>query len=208
MNRMDSWAEKLVEHWGHEEFENYDWAPSRQMGFGCRCGELHDEWWTSLSEIRRWGWQVAAMEARRRRGAQARQPPDWEENYAERVALNQIHTRGIPKRARIKARALLHYNLTKEQRWDLRASKSFTIVAKDGRTYRIREHQTVQLLDEQGQATHALCVVPKENHGLGIPAHDIMLAQKLMLESDPTAFWALANVTDLRPQPAPLAQAG
>jgi hypothetical protein len=81
----------------------------------------------------------------------------------------------------------------------MRAEKAFTIVGRDGRTYRITEGSTsnVQLI-ENGEATHSLCVVAE---GLSLPVYDLMLAQKLMLETAPEDFHKLAIVRNLREEP-------
>lgn len=113
--------------------------------------------------------------------------------------------RGIHKesrRASLKARALLHYHLTKEQRKELRGTKAFTLAGADGKTYRITEGTTSNVyLLEEGQPVMRFCVVAKET---ALPMYDLLLAQKLMLESDPEQFWKIAVKTDLRkPASAP-----
>ena len=179
--RMSAWSRELENHRRHASFHAHSWAHSREFGFTCACCGEEDEWRISVASLRE------MMPAAR--------------NAVQRM-VSEHGRRGTKKArredriARIKAKALLHYNLTKEQRWDLRGSKSFVITGKDGKSYRITEgtSSNVQLL-ENGVATHQLCVVAK---GFQLPVYDLMLAQKLMLESDPEAFWKIAVVRDLR----------
>lgn len=117
-----------------------------------------------------------------------------------RRALYTLGTTGKERRAErralSRARALLHGALTKAQRWELRATKAFTIQGKDKKTYLITEGGSLNVrLIQGGVATHALCVVADHKHP--VPVYDLMLTQKLMLETNPEAFWKIANVTPL-----------
>jgi len=84
-----------------------------------------------------------------------------------------------------KARALLEGALTIEQRRDLFARGYFCV--KGNRfSYRIREGHAgnVDALDPSGRVVGRYCA-----HPLGrIPVHDVMLAQKLWLETDEDMF--------------------
>jgi hypothetical protein len=81
----------------------------------------------------------------------------------------------------------------------MRGERAFTLQGRDGRTYRITEGSTanVQLI-ENGLATHSFCVVDKDRR---LPVYDLMLAQKLLLESNPEGFHKIAVVRDLREHP-------
>lgn len=89
---------------------------------------------------------------------------------------------------------MLHRLLTREQRWSLRATNSFVVIGQDGRTYEVREGMPVQLI-EAGQPKTSYCIHPITR----LPPHDVMVAQKLLLETNIEHFLATANATDLRP---------
>ncbi len=178
------WEREFQAHRGHQSFKTRSWPYTLEVGFSCACCGEEDEWRIGLSALK------ALL-------------PGARDRFLRLV--HHHNQAGTKKRRReatlanIKAKALLHHNLTREQRWDLRASKSFTIVGKDGRTYRITEGtaSNVYLL-ENGVETKRLCVVAKD---VDLPVYDLMLAQKLMLESIPDAFWKIAVVSDLIPVP-------
>lgn len=98
-----------------------------------------------------------------------------------------------------RARTLLRAHLSKEQRRSLRQHDYFELEAiyPDGSTKRFQinrgSHGNVYELDASGARIRKFCVQPD-----GIPTGDIMLAQKLWIETDPVKFERMANVTDLR----------
>jgi len=171
----------LHEHRGHRSFRTQDWAYSREMGFSCDCCGEEAEWRIDIGTLR-----MMLPHAREAFMRLRRHHSNAGNAKAKREA----------RLANAKAKALLHSNLTREQRWDLRATRSFTITGKDGRTYRITEGSStnVELL-ENGAPIMRFCVVAK---GVRLPVYDLMLAQKLMLESNPEGFWKIAVVHDLR----------
>lgn len=131
----------------------------------------------------------------------------WEPSYI-RVVRQYMECRppkrvGPSRRAIQRARALLHRSLDRQQRRELRGTKAFTMVGKDGKTYRIAEKAStnVTLLDKTGKPVKRLCVVFKDT---GLPIYDLMLAQKLLLESNPKDFWKIARVSAIDPEPSAL----
>jgi hypothetical protein len=179
-----AWVRALEEHSGHRGFRAEGWAYSREVGFSCGCAECGDqEWRLNLAH-----WREVDPRVR---------------EYFSRL-YRQVDLAGSKKkrrdlrRADIKAKAILHSQLTREQRWELRATKAFTITARNGKQYRITEGSAsnVQLL-EGGLPVQSLCVVAQ---GVQLPVYDLMLAQKLLLEASPEHFLQLAVVRDI-PQP-------
>ena len=100
-----------------------------------------------------------------------------------RPSLNDYY---LPNQAAVaKARMLLERALTPEQRRDLFACGCFYVKGKRF-TYRIREGHSgnVDALDSRGCVISRFCA-----HPLGrVPVYDVMLAQKLWIETDETMF--------------------
>lgn len=88
---------------------------------------------------------------------------------------------------------MLHQFLTREQRWSLRARKAFFVIGQDGRTYEIQGHGGIRLISD-GRPTTSFCIRPS---GLMLPSSDLMLAQKLLLETNVEHFLATANARGL-----------
>ena len=92
----------------------------------------------------------------------------------------------LPSQAAVaKARVLLERALTPEQRRDLCARRCFYVKGRRF-TYRIREGHAanVDALDSTGRVISRYCA-----HPLGrLPVYDVMLAQKLWIETDENMF--------------------
>lgn len=101
--------------------------------------------------------------------------------------------------ASTRAEALLVSSLNPEQAAEFREWRSFTLHSKDGkRTYRITYGIAGNVFEvERGQAIASYCI-----HPTGVPTEDVMLAQKLMLETDEESFLKIANKTFM-PRPMP-----
>lgn len=100
-----------------------------------------------------------------------------------------------------RADRLLHESLSPKQREELALKGYFevTVHSKDGdlRTYRIRRGYAGNVTQViEGRPVRSFCIHPKEN----IPYADVMLAQKLYLESMEDAFVRIANQTILVPE--------
>jgi hypothetical protein len=185
----NSWARQAPRGWGdlyrahrdHASFRAHTWPVTREYGFSCSCCGETEEWRATISEIRRYHRSVVDqfVQDTRRTG----------------LIGNKTRKRAAA-RASIKAKALLYHQLTREQKWELRATNGFTVTGGDGKRYRITKASTSNVkLVENGVDTQSLCVVFKDS----LPVYDLLLAQKFMLECDPDAFWKIAKVTDLMP---------
>jgi len=100
-----------------------------------------------------------------------------------RPSLNDYY---LPNQAALaRARVLLEGALNPEQRRDLLARGYFYVKGKRF-TYRIREGHSgnVDALDSRGRLIDRFCA-----HPLGrVPVYDVMLAQKLWIETDENMF--------------------
>jgi hypothetical protein len=116
----------------------------------------------------------------------------WRAEEAERREREEAAAREA-RIAKEKADILLLRHLDDRQKEDLR-SKGLFYVEVDGVKYEIRRgiHGNVRMIGEKG-AEKTFCVAPR-----GCPEGDVMLAQKLLLETDPEDFWKKANVTDTK----------
>lgn len=94
--------------------------------------------------------------------------------------------------ANARANELLESNLSDEQRRQLREIDAI-IINLVSRQYRIRRDGAVHELDKDGKPVASYCIHPREN----FPPADIMLAKKLMLETDEGAFLRIANKTPI-----------
>jgi hypothetical protein len=96
-----------------------------------------------------------------------------------------------------RAGALLRRWLSPAQLAQYERTGRFEVVGSDtGKRYRIHPHKQMNIeeLDERGAFVTSLCFAPEGN----LPVDDIMLAQKIALETDERATLAIAN----RGQPA------
>lgn len=98
------------------------------------------------------------------------------------------------KEADGRALRLLRQFLTSEQAQELDAHGHIHVTGQDRLTYRIvlKGHHNVFLIRD-GRAVEEFCVVSRDS----LPLHDLMLAQKLMLETDLQGFMRIANRWDL-----------
>lgn len=94
--------------------------------------------------------------------------------------------------ASLRARALLREALARWQQNDFNATRSFRVVGASGRTYRIdpMRHRNVKVLGKAG-IEWVLCASPADEE---LPVEDVMLAQKLLLETDELEFLRRSNV--------------
>lgn len=141
--------------------------------------------WNTLTtwEPREWtAEELAAQEERDRRWREADNQRRQERAEADR-----------------KAQKLLGSCLTKRQRKTLREQSYFDVrsIRSDGQATVYRIHRgsqgNVYEVDADGRQVRRFCI-----HPIDVPAADAMLAQKLLLETDPAAFERIANITRLR----------
>lgn len=177
--RMQAWQDALIEHKDHRSFHVEDWPHSREVGFVCACSGEEQTWRISLIELRDRIPEVKEIYLRMRR------------DYQRGSTIKKS------RKANIKSKALLYRYLTREQKWDLRSSRSFIVKGQDGRDYKITDGscQNVFLL-EDGEEKIMYCMVPGEDSDhkrVSIPVNDLMLAQKIMIESDINSFMKIAK---------------
>ena len=104
--------------------------------------------------------------------------------------------------AEVRGRRLLRRWLSQEQRTQFDATDFFDVVGcNTGKRYRIHYGQgaNVRELDAAGNSKMGWCFVPKGY----LVAGDVMLAQKIALETDELAALAVANRFPPRPFPGP-----
>lgn len=114
----------------------------------------------------------------------------------ERAKTEDKRRRG----ARRKAGILLHRHVDDRQWTEFKRKKCIHVTGSDGRLYRIDKtigSSVVLIVDGKDVARY--CLVPKGHSW--IPEADMMLAIKLMLETDAAAFTKKANFFDLNPRP-------
>ncbi len=169
-----AWKELLRDHRNHPSFRTVQDVMKREIGFACSCTGETQEYRITLTRL------VDIL-------------PDVRTSIARTFSNLQSKGNKARKRkqlkVRMRAKALLYRYLTKEQKWSLRASKSFSFTGKDGHTYEIREFSCNNVTRyENDKPLYQFCVVSNTT----IPVYDLMLGQKLMLETDPRAFLDIA----------------
>lgn len=120
-----------------------------------------------------------------------RLPIPREDLERERAAIRAEKARRDQAIAR--ATRLLNSNLTEFQRRQFQEHQFFEVLTQNGTVryllYRGRS-ANVYKLDAQGKLIGRFCAHPAQM----VPDEDTLLAQKLMLETDPTEFERIANV--------------
>jgi len=177
--RLTAWDGALQAHRKHDSFRVQTYPYSLEYGFTCQCSGVEEEHRIWIGELKQM--VPAAM-------ASVKRIFGFGPKAGDRLR-KQLHTRAYSR-----ARALLHRHLTREQRIELRGTRGFHMKDRDGRTYHLTEGSCTNVYIEHEGTEYSLCVVPKE---YGLPIPDIMLAQKIMLETDPEAFLRLAHVRNL-----------
>lgn len=181
--RMEVWARALDEHRRHRDFRTQQWPFTREFGFTCECAGCEHEWRIGISGLR-----MMLPEVRE----------SVQRLFQQRERVGYKKAKRALRKANGRARALLHKHLTKEQRWELRATKAFTVIGQDGRTYHVTEGSSGNVfILEDGEPTYRLCVVPN-HHVTSLPMYDILLAQKVLLENNIRLFLHTAVVVNLR----------
>ncbi len=153
----------------------HGWPHTLEYGFTCECSGVEQEFRIKIHALKE------ALPAARDSIIRL---------YRHSMGLNRSRDRKAWNKADARARALLHRYLTKEQRLEVRKTKGFMMRDKNGRSYHVTLGSATNIFVEHEGKTYALCVIPKEH----LPTHDVVLAQKIMLETDPDAFLRLARV--------------
>lgn len=108
--------------------------------------------------------------------------------------MDEILSRKQQKRARKRARRLLESSLDPAQRKQLNRKGYFEIGGSRGNVYRIANEFpfNVRLAGYAKPSRVFFCLEAEDPE---VPAEDVMLAQKLLLEHDEGEFLRLANMT-------------
>lgn len=175
--RMLAWYRSFLEHRSHSTFEVQSWPYTREYGFTCGCQEPKQAWRIGVTSL------VDLVPEYRTR---------VQNSFQQRVNAGQKARRREAVRANHQSRALLHRYLTPLQRQELRATGSFRMQDRDARTYTLSKTSNLTL--GSGEAVYTLCCHPVNSEEL--PFYDILLAQKIMIETDPEAFLRLAHATN------------
>lgn len=144
--------------------------------------------------------------------AAGRTPAEQRKYDRDQVALRRTYDRELKARQRAEAVAkkraerLLLAHLSPEQRDEYERLQRFHVVGADGKLYRIRRgwSHNVELIEESDEGrflTEQFCIHPIER----VPDEDNLLAQKLLLETDPERFRRIANITRLHRRDEPVA---
>lgn len=135
--------------------------------------------------------QVAEGRIEHRLAVEARQLQDARyQQYREQQAVSLKRF----EEATARSLRLLKSFLSTSQRAELERWEGITVRGADGQEYFIdaQPHQNIYLI-ERGLRRRRFCVVMQDSR---IPLYDMMLAQKLLLETDIPRFTALANKWD------------
>lgn len=125
--------------------------------------------------------------------------PDWsasddeghlwteEELINERKRITDIYVPLLLRER--KGRHLLRKHVNDTQ-WLQFLNTGYFFVKKYGKLFKLGGYYGIQVLDEQGRETCSYCIHGKD---LGLPQSDILIMQKLMLETDFELFERIAN---------------
>ncbi|KKK72355.1 hypothetical protein LCGC14_2904700 [marine sediment metagenome] len=145
----------------------------------CLCSGEREEWWLSVRTLKEMEPEARAAFLRLVKHHQ-----DRGQKKAKRRA----------RRADAKAKALLYRYLTQEQKWTLRATKGFDVTGQDGVLYRVAGFRGVFL-----PGTPFGWCIHSDQKVTTLPDYDLMLAQKVLLESDIEAFMAVGHKFEKKP---------
>lgn len=176
---IQEWLAAFEEHRGHPTFRTEDWVYRLTMGFVCGCGAEERAWEMDLST-----WKALTTSARREFQEVRRQ---FDVVRQERINLSKE----AYEKAEARAAKLLSEHLTPIERESLVAQGFLIVRSPDHRRYRIERGSAmnVVLVSDSGVDICRYCVHPE---GF-VPISDTILAQKMILESCPEVFFAVAN---------------
>ncbi len=204
-----TWSRALRDHFQHDTFHSEDWPVERCVGFCCSCQGDNEElvWMIPISTLK-----MASQEVQNAlqfvRAREKVSPLEWHETRMNRIRemqevirLAEVSKKKLLLRYRKRAMRLLEKHLTPQQLRQFKRKVFFTVVARDGKTYRIENGSSGNVFLMEGRKkVIQYCIVFKDHAPL--PNFDLMLAQKLILETDQELFLKTANATDLRaPRP-------
>lgn len=114
---------------------------------------------------------------------------------AEKERLRAEKVRLEREAADKRAEELLFAHLDKIQTAQYRKEKKFTVRSKDGADFELQSLWSGNAVEmtPDGKRLARFCIHP----AVIVPIPDLLLSQKLMLETDPAAFRRIANKTEL-----------
>ena len=131
------------------------------------------------------------------------EPVSEQQHPAVQTAQGQYHLKHEAARLRmVKARKLLCRWLSPEQLAEFETKHRFHVRGADGHLYVIYDgygHNVFRI--EDGRKTMCFCLVTDK---VWVPSFDLMLAQKVLLESDVGTFLDTANQREVKPQDYPV----
>lgn len=120
----------------------------------------------------------------------------WDEAKAENTARE---LRRVEMESRQRAELLLHQHLSDEQKAQLIKDKHFFVRSQSGKLYKVKTgkiHNIIMVDPVSKQELLEMCVTADQHHIY--PDHDVMLAQKLLLEHQESDALLKANIWNLR----------
>jgi hypothetical protein len=177
-HKMSYWDAKLQEHRGHSHFKIQTWPHTLEYGFTCECSGQTEEWRISVRCIKE------MLPDARTSVLQFYKIRLQERPKGHKAFKRNAHQAGV------KAKALLHKFLTREQRLMLKHLGEFRVLGKDGREYILSATGGVKL-EHEGHL-YSFCYHPD----IPVPACDTLLSQKIVLETEPEVLIRSANVWD------------
>lgn len=141
-------------------------------------------------------------------GAVARVDPDAPPHWATTLPAYKPKKKDWAKiRSERRARALLFRYLTREQKWELRAHRRFTVQGQDGETYRVYRWVGGNVFQvKEDKEVKTFCVVTAPEQGW-VPVHDLLLVHKMLLEQNIQLFLSTAKTWVAEPLADRLARA-
>ena len=178
-HHLEWWLSELERHRGHRSFRPWTCVQALEYGFSCGCDGVQRDYALRIGCLKEMLPESREIVLRMFRQAPGRARP------------RLMHVRD---RAEERARSLLFRHLTRPEKWHLRATGSIEVKAC-GLTFTIRHGGASNIRTEWRGHQLSLCVIPAV--GERIPISDVMLQQKVLLESSPELVLDVAYVHDV-----------
>lgn len=180
-HHLQGWLASFQEHRKHPGFQVLSLPLSLEYGFTCPCSGTEEDPYELRISIT----NLREMLPRARDA--------WFRVFKHYANVGGRKLKKERHKADEKARCLLMRHLTRPQKWTMRATRQFDVVGQDGRTYEVSlgYGSNVEVVAEG--VRYKLCVVPMRQ---GLPIYDLLLAQKVLLETDTAKFLWTAIVLD------------
>lgn len=174
-HHLEWWLSELERHRGHRSFRPWTCVQALEYGFTCGCDGVQRDYALRIGCLKEMLPENREIVLRMFREAPGR-------------SLSRLPR--VRDRAEERARCLLFRYLTRPQKWHLRATGSIEVEVA-GLTFSIR-HGGAITTEWRGHKL-SLCVIPA---GGSFPVSDVMLTQKVLLESSPELVLDVAYVHD------------